>query len=172
MRGRTTLAVAFAGMTLLAPAAAFAQESPTATPTTTSTTTPPPEEPPLKYPFVAVSLAPAAPGGEVLVSVGCEPDKLGDVTSKALDLGKFEVTSERPKPIFGAVGHVHRGLRNGFYQVIAYCGGIAYRTNFEVKGAKPPATTSPAPTKKPGHGGQVSRIPAGAPQTGGGGVAG
>jgi len=170
MRGRYILATALAGGAVLAAqATGFAAETTTSTPVTTPTSKP--NEP---YPFLSISLAPAKPGSDVLVSVGCPAGDLGVVESRALDIGPFEVAVEQPKLIMDAVGHVRKGLSTGFYRVSAVCGKVTLFTNFQVIGP-PPKTTTPAPatTKKPQPrtGNQVSRIPVGAPQTGGGGTA-
>lgn len=171
MRGRYIVATALAGGALFATqATGFAEETATSTPTTTTTPTSKNEP----YPFLAISLAPAKPGGDVLVSVGCPAGDLGKVESRALDIGPFEVAVEQPKLIVNAVGHVRKGLSTGFYRVDAVCGKVSLHTNFQVIGA-PPKPTTPPPTAtkkpKPRTGNQVSRIPVGAPQTGGGGTA-
>lgn len=172
MRGRYLVATALAGGAVLAAqATGFAAETTTPTPTTTTTPTSKPNE---SYPFLAVSLAPVEPGGDVLVSVGCPAGDLGKVESMGLDIGKFEVAVEQPKLIVNAVAHVHKDLRNGFYRVTAVCGKLTLATNFEVVGAKPkPTSPAPSTTKKPKPrtGNQVTKIPTGAPQTGGGGTA-
>lgn len=169
MRGRYAVATVLAGGAVLAAqATGFAAETTTSAPPTTTTT------PSGAYPFLAVSLAPVKPGGDVLVSVGCPAGDLGEVKSMALDIGKFEVAVEEPKLIMDAVAHVHKDLRNGFYAVTAVCGKVTLKTNFEVVGARPkPTTTKPSVTKKPQPkaGNQVRRIPLGAPQTGAGGTA-
>lgn len=171
MRGRYIVATALAGGALLATqATGFAEETATSTPTTTTTPTSKNEP----YPFLGISLAPAKPGDDILVSVGCPAGDLGKVESPALDIGTFEVVVEQPKLIVNAVGHVRKDLRDGFYPVKAVCGKVSLKVNFQVLGAKPKPTaptTTTTKKPKPRTGNQVSRIPVGAPQTGGGGTA-
>ncbi|GAB3708956.1 hypothetical protein GCM10027598_13800 [Amycolatopsis oliviviridis] len=161
------------GVVLAVPAVAYAQDVSTS-PTTSAT------PPPVPYPFIAVSPAKSKAGEDVLVSVGCAVAELGEVKSMVLDsVGKFEVTSENPV-IQGAVAHVNDKARPGFYAVTAVCKTKAVTINIEVtavptSSVKPPKPTAspskPAPPGaaiKPGSGRQVSKIPVGAPQTGGG----
>ncbi|MFC3451946.1 hypothetical protein [Amycolatopsis speibonae] len=162
------------GAALATPAAA--QEVST-TPTTTFT------PPPMQYPFIAVSPAKSKAGEDVLVSVGCPVADLGEVKSMVLDrVGKFEITSENPV-ILGAVAHIDDKARPGFYAVTALCKTKTVTINLEVAAVptssnKPPKPTtstgktmppgSSAAPVRPGSDRQVSKIPVGAPQTGGG----
>ncbi len=170
-RSALMVAVVACGM---APAAAYAEDV-SATPTTS------PSPPPMQYPFVALSPTKSIPGEEILVSVGCPVADLGEVKSMALDrIAKFEVTSEDPV-ILGAVAHIGDKMRPGFYAVKATCKTTTVTINLEVvalptssgKPPKPkptpPKTSSVSPVK-PAAGRQVSKIPVGAPQTGGGGT--
>lgn len=177
IRYRSALVVA-CGVALAAPAVAFAQDDvPSPTPTTTFT------PPPMQYPFVAVSPSKSTAGEDVLVSVGCAVADFGEVTSMVLDkVGKFEVTSENPV-ILGAVAHISDKAKPGFYAVKATCKTTTVTINLEVAPGKTPTATPPPTTKpskgtppksvqpvKPAVGRQVSKIPVGAPQTGGGGT--
>ncbi len=174
-RYRSALVVA-CGVALAAPSVAFAQETPVS-PTVSTTATPPA----MQYPFVALSPAKAAAGEDVLVSVGCAVADFVEVKSMVLDrIGKFEVTSEDPV-ILGAVAHIGDKAKPGFYAVKATCKKTTVTINLEVTPGKtptpPPSTSKPSkasPSKsgspvKPASGRQVSKIPVGAPQTGGGG---
>jgi hypothetical protein len=176
------VAAALAGAAMLAvPATGFADPTPgtpgtTDTTDTTDTATPTTEPPTTTsaprpaYPFLSISLSPAAPGGEVLVSVGCPAGQLGVVKSKVLDIDPFEVATETPELIMDAVGHVHKDAKTGLYQVSAVCGKVTLKWNFDVKA--PVTTTKPVPAgNTPHRGHQVGRVPVGAPQTGGGGTA-
>ncbi|OXM55486.1 hypothetical protein CFP71_17470 [Amycolatopsis thailandensis] len=170
--------VVVCGAVLAAPAVALAQD--VSAPPTTSFT-----PPPMQYPFIAVSPSKSKAGEDVLVSVGCPVADLGEVKSMVLDrVGKFEVTSEGPV-IQGAVAHIGDKARPGFYAVTAICKTKTVTINLEVaavptssSSGKPPkptvSTGKPVPPGssvapvKPGAGRQVSKIPVGAPQTGGG----
>jgi len=177
IRHRSVLVVA-CGAVLAAPTVAYAQDV-----STSPTSSPAP--PPMQYPFVAVSPAKSKAGEDVLVSVGCPVADLGEVKSMVLDrVGKFEVTSENPV-IQGAVAHIDDKARPGFYAVTAVCKTKTVTINLEVA-AVPPSSSSSKPPKpsvssskpvppgssvvpvRPGSGRQVSKIPVGAPQTGGG----
>ena len=179
---RSALVVVACGAALAAPAVASAQDvstSPT-TPTTPTTSFTPP---PMQYPFIAVSPAKAKAGEDILVSVGCAAGDLGEVKSMVLDhIGKFEVTSEEPV-ILGAVAHIDGKARPGFYAVTATCKTKPVTINLEVTAIPTPSSKPPKPTVSPvkpvptgnpgpsarvGSGRQVSKIPVGAPQTGGG----
>ncbi|WP_410656393.1 hypothetical protein [Amycolatopsis sp. lyj-112] len=150
-----TVLLAACGVALAVPSAGFAQDD---------------------YPFLGLSPRQSKAGEEILVSVGCPGGDLGEVKSVVLDrLGKFEVTNETPV-IQGAVAHINDKARPGFYAIKAICKKKTMTANLEIVPAKPPTPTSakpPKPTKstspvKPTVGGQVSKIPVGAPQTGGG----
>ncbi|HET6290607.1 MAG TPA: hypothetical protein VFG15_28165 [Amycolatopsis sp.] len=162
---RSALVVA-CGVALAAPAVTYAQDTPTFTP------------PPMQYPFVAVSPSKSTAGEDVLVSVGCAKDDFGEVKSMVLDrIGTFEVTSEDPM-ILGAVAHISDKAKPGFYAVKATCKTATVTINLEIAPVKTP-TVSPSPSAKPtkaappkavpAAGRQVSKVPVGAPQTGGGG---
>ncbi|ANN20578.1 hypothetical protein SD37_36650 [Amycolatopsis orientalis] len=173
---RSVLVVVACGAALGAPAVASAHDVSTS-PTTSFT------PPPMQYPFIAVSPAKSKAGEEVLVSVGCPVADLGEVKSMVLDhVGKFEVTSEDPV-ILGAVAHIDAKARPGFYAVTATCKTKPVTINLEVTAIPTPSSKPPKPTVSPvkpvptGHSGpsarvgsgrQVSKIPVGAPQTGGG----
>jgi hypothetical protein len=177
--GRYALAtLVAAGIVLVVPVAGHAE---------TATPAPPPPitvQPPARYPFVAVSPSWLVSGDTALISIGCQADKVHDVTSKVLDIGPFETTSDGPSPIQGAVATIRKGIKPSFYSLTAFCDKAKLLINFEVHAPKPgpdPTPTKPRPTptnspvtpsstpKATGH--QVSRVPVGAPQTGGGGTA-
>ncbi|MEV7553028.1 hypothetical protein AB0N89_25750 [Amycolatopsis sp. NPDC089917] len=161
------------GMVVAAPTVAYAQEVPAT----------PPAPPAIQYPFVAVSPAKSQAGEDVLVSVGCPVADLGEVKSMVLDrVGEFEITSEDPV-IQGAVAHIGDEARPGFYAVTAICKTKTVTINLEVAAAPIPSSpgepprhsSSPSKIVPPkssavpaGAGYQVSKIPVGAPQTGGG----
>ncbi len=179
IRYRSAAAVLTAcGVALAVPAVGFAQDNGQASPSPSPSPSPTSSKPPFPYPFVAVSPQKSTAGDDVLVSVGCPVGDLGEVKSIGLDrIGKFEVTSEDPV-IQGAVAHISDKAKPGFYAVKATCKKITVTTNFEVtpprtptSTTKPPKPTKPASSTKPAPGRQVSKVPVGAPQTGGGGTA-
>ncbi|UMP01942.1 hypothetical protein [Amycolatopsis sp. EV170708-02-1] len=159
------------GVALVAPAVAYAQDAPP---------TSPKADP---YPFLGLSPRQSEAGEEILVSVGCPVGELGEVKSKVLDrIGEFTVTNEVPV-IQGAVAHIDAAARPAFYTITAICKTTTITANLQVvpgktptSSSKPPApkpTVLPKPSSpgKPASGRQVSKIPVGAPQTGGGGTA-
>ncbi|MFI7118448.1 hypothetical protein [Amycolatopsis sp. NPDC049868] len=153
------------GVALVAPAVAYAQD----TPSTSRKADP--------YPFLGLSPRQAAAGEEILVSVGCPVGELGEVKSKVLDhIGEFTVTNEVPV-IQGAVAHIDAEARPAFYAITAICKTTTITANLQVvpdktptSSSKPKPTVLPKPSSpgKPASGRQVSKIPVGAPQTGGG----
>lgn len=66
--------------------------------------------------------------------------------------------------IQGVVAHISDKAKPGFYSVKAICKKATVTANFEVA---PPRTPT---SVKPAQGRQVSKIPVGARQTGGGGT--
>ncbi|MEC3981577.1 hypothetical protein [Amycolatopsis sp. H20-H5] len=153
------------------------------TPAPTSSTSPsssspsPTAQPPDRYPFVATSPQSVLPGERLLVSVGCRADQVHDVRSMALDLGPFETSFDGPPPIQAAVATVHQGARPGFYPLEAFCDKARVTINFEVRApgpssvVKPPSTHAAPSSSRTVTGHQVSKVPVGAPQTGGGATA-
>ncbi|KZB82247.1 hypothetical protein [Amycolatopsis regifaucium] len=178
IRYRSALAVA-CGVALAVPAAAYAQDDvqPSPSPTTTAS---PKADP---YPFLGLSPRQAMAGEDILVSVGCPVGELGEVKSMVFDhIGKFEVTNPDPV-IHGAVAQLSDKARPGFYAITATCKTTTMTANLQIvakpassnKPPKPtlgpgPAPEKPGPAVKPASGRQVSKIPVGAPQTGGGGT--
>lgn len=169
-----TVLLAACGVALAVPAAGFAQDIDQAAPPSSSSPVPNRQD---EYPFLGLSPRQSTAGEEVLVSVGCPVGDLGEVKSIVLDhIGKFEVTNENPV-IQGAVAQISDKARPGFYAIKATCKKKTMTANLEIVPVKTPTPTKPPkPTKsaspvKPAVGGQVSKIPVGAPQTGGGGTA-
>ncbi|OXM49882.1 hypothetical protein [Amycolatopsis alba] len=171
IRCRSALVVA-CGVALAAPAVAYAQDVSAPPTTTTSRKTDP-------YPFLGLSPQQSTADEEILVSVGCPVGELGEVKSMVLDrVGEFSVTNETPV-IQGAVAHIDAKARPAFYAITATCGKTTITANLQILPGKTP-TSSNKPTSrppssvsvvKPASGRQVSKIPVGAPQTGGGGTA-
>jgi hypothetical protein len=161
------------GVAMALPAVGFAQDNGQPSPTPMSSI------PPGPYPFIAVSPQKSTAGEDVLVSVGCPVGDLGEVKSVVLDrVGKFEVTSENPV-IQGAVAHISDKATPGYYSVKAICEKTTVMANFEVTPPRTPTSTTkppkatptrPSSSAKPASGRQVSKVPVGAPQTGGGGT--
>ncbi|WP_181771682.1 hypothetical protein [Amycolatopsis pittospori] len=179
---RSALVVA-CGVALVVPTVAYAQDDvPAVPPPPTSSSSPAPSPKADPYPFLGLSPRESKAGEEILVSVGCPVGELGEVKSMVLDrIGEFEVTN--PEPVIqGTVAHIGDKARPGFYAVTAVCKKTTMTANLQIL---PDKTATPAPTPKPhkptpsksvspvkpASGGQVSKIPVGAPQTGGGGTA-
>jgi hypothetical protein len=169
MKHRNALVAGLAvGFAVMAPSAAFADTS-TAPPTTSSTptstpTTPPPTSPPPGVPKAYVSVSPhsGVPGQKVTVAVGCDFKYISHLSSDALDIGKLHPVGPQNDPTVApraeAAATVKKAVKVGVHKVSFDCGGATIATSF----------TLLAPTPS---GQQVTKVPSGAPQTGGGGTA-
>jgi hypothetical protein len=179
MNHRTTLIAGLAvGFAVIAPGAALAStgtSAPTApstptsaTPTETAppTTTPGDGNPGVPKAYVSVSPHSGLPGQKVTVETGCEFKYVTGLTSNALDIGKLHQVGPQTDPSIApraqAAATVKKNVKPGVYKVSFDCGGAKITTSFTVLTPKPPVKT----------GQQVTKVPAGAPQTGGGGTAG
>lgn len=173
------LAVGFA---VMAPAAAFAA-TPTAPPTTPGTPTsapttpgtPPPTTTQPGVPKAYISVAPhsAVAGQKVTVAVGCEAKYISHLSSNALDIGKLHPVGPQDNPAIAprseAAATVKKDIKPGVYKVSFDCGGAPISTSFTLLAPKP--TPTPTPKAPAPSGNQVTKVPSGAPQTGGGGTA-
>jgi hypothetical protein len=130
---------------VVAPGAALASTSPTSTPTTTQ---PSDENGPQTRISRQLTLSPgkALPGARVNFVFGCStrPDEKVSVRSAAL-------VADSPGFAFGTV----KDVKPGKYAVTLHCGPETSTASLEVLAVKSPATK------------QVTKVPAGAPQTGG-----
>ena len=161
-------AVVAAGMLSAVPA--FAAET-TAPPTSSPTSQPPTSEPPTTTPtdhpgvpkaFIRVLPSSGHAGDKVTVRVGCEASEIGKLSSAALQFGKLHPVGPQNDPAKAPVSQgtaiVKAGVKAGAYPVTFSCGSADLATKFTVLAA------APAPTPAPK---QVSKVPVGAPQTGG-----
>jgi hypothetical protein len=149
-----------AGAVLLAPAAAFAEDGSSTNPApptkTTAPTTP-------QKPTMSITLTPSQgkPGQRIEVSADC--GGAARLSSPALDFVGFQGN--------GTLHAVVRDVKPGKYEVTGACtipGSLPREgsTSFTVLGA------ATSPQSGPSQGKQVAKVPAGAPQTGGGGTSG
>ena len=158
-----------AGMLIAAPAFAAVTSTPTAppasatgTPTSTPTSSPAETEPTddnAGVPKAFLRLLPAVgrPGSPIAVRVGCEAQYIAKLSSPVLDFGKLTAGPQNnPKvaPLSKGTATVKKNAKPGTYTASYECGGAQITTKFTVLPAKP------APK-------QVTKVPAGAPQTGG-----
>jgi hypothetical protein len=184
MKHRKTLVAGLAvGFAVMAPAAAFATTG-TATPTappsspsapTSAPTTAPPTSDPGGVPKAYISVSPhsGVPGQKVKVAVGCEAGYISHLSSDALDIGKLHQVGPQDDPKIAprseAAATVKKGAKVGSHKVSFDCGGATITTSFTLLTPKaPPSSTVPS---VPAAGQQVTKVPKGAPQTGGGGTA-
>ncbi|WP_370946666.1 hypothetical protein AB5J62_03670 [Amycolatopsis sp. cg5] len=162
MRKSIVAAGLAAGFALLGPAAAFAADEPTTDKTTTTTTSeaPAPEEHAgVPKAYLKVSPKAAKPGQKVIVSVGCDTEL--NLNSAALDIGRTHPVGPQHDPSVAPeqqASAVVKNVKPGTYAVTYECGrGTVIMTKFTVL----PADQAKEPAK------QVTKVPAGAPQTGG-----
>ncbi|WP_033293209.1 hypothetical protein [Amycolatopsis jejuensis] len=153
-----------AGMLSAAPAfASGSAPAPTPTPAPT-TTAPAPAGDHAGVPKAFVRVLPSSgrAGDKVLVRVGCEASAISGLKSSALQIGKLSAVGPQKDPakapVSQATATVRKDVKPGTYQVSFSCGGAEIGTKFTVLAAKP--ATKPAPK-------QVTKVPSGAPQTGG-----
>ncbi|GAB3373827.1 hypothetical protein [Amycolatopsis echigonensis] len=171
---RTVVFSALVAAGMLSAAPAFAAEAPT-TPPATSTAAPSPstEQPPdgnagVPKAFIRVLPSSGRAGDRVTVRVGCEASEIKNLNSAALQFGKLHPVGAQNDPSKAPVSQgtatVRAGVKPGSYKVSFSCGSADLATKFTVLGAKPAPKPTPAPAPAPK---QVSKVPSGAPQTGG-----
>ncbi|WP_037366015.1 hypothetical protein [Amycolatopsis orientalis] len=176
---RTVVFSALVATGMLSAAPAFAAEAPTTPPATSTATTPPTttppttEEPPGGNPgvpkaFIRVLPSSGHAGDRVTVRVGCEASEIHNLKSAALQFGKLHPVGPQNDPAKAPVSQgsatVRAGVKPGVYAVSVSCGSADVTAKFTVLGAKPAPKPTPAPGPAPK---QVSKVPSGAPQTGG-----
>lgn len=172
---RTVVFSALVAAGMLSAAPAFAAEAPTtpATPSATSTAAPSPatdeaadDDAGVPKAFIRVLPSSGHAGDRVTVRVGCEASEIKNLNSAALQFGKLHPVGTQSDPSKAPVSQgtatVRTGVKPGSYQVSFSCGSADLATKFTVLGAKPAPKPTPAPAPK-----QVSKVPSGAPQTGG-----
>ncbi|MFE0027882.1 hypothetical protein [Amycolatopsis sp. NPDC059021] len=172
---RSAALVAFAAAGFLATApAAFATDSPTSTTTPTAPTSPTsdpttaPTSPtsstttsatPPGNPKAFLKLQPNAAhaGAKITVLVGCEAKYIENLTSPVLEFGALSPSGPQDDPAKAPVSRgqatVKKDAKPGKYPASFQCGTGKVSVSFTVLGAK-----------------QVTQVPSGAPQTGGGGA--
>lgn len=162
MRKSIVAAGLAAGFALLGPAAAFAADEPTTDqPTTTTSEQAPAPEEHAGVPKAYLKVLPKAakPGQKVTVSVGCDTES--NLRSTALDIGRTHPAGPQHDPSVAPEQRataVVKDVKPGRYTVSYECGrGTVIKTTFTVL----PADKDKEPAK------QVTKVPAGAPQTGG-----
>ncbi|MDT8909527.1 hypothetical protein [Amycolatopsis sp. PS_44_ISF1] len=143
-----------AGMLIAAPAFAAGTGAPTSSPVTAPTSQD--HVPGNPKAFLRVLPAVGRPGAQVAVRVGCEAGYIAKLSSPVLDFGKLTAGPEHnPKvaPLSKGTATVKKNAKPGAYTASYECGGARITTKF---------TVLPATAKK-----QVTKVPSGAPQTGG-----
>ncbi|MER6760502.1 MULTISPECIES: hypothetical protein [Amycolatopsis] len=172
---RTVVFSALVAAGMLSAAPAFAAEAPT-TPPATSATAAPSSSPATEEPtddnagvpkaFIRVLPSSGHAGDRVTVRIGCEASEIKNLNSAALQFGKLHPVGPQndpsKAPISQGTATVRTGVKPGVYKVAFSCGSADLGTKFTVLGAKPAPKPTPAPAPK-----QVSKVPSGAPQTGG-----
>ncbi|MBB1157648.1 hypothetical protein [Amycolatopsis dendrobii] len=171
---RTVVFSALVAAGMLSAAPAFAAETSATPPPSSTATAPPsssPEEPPgdsggVPKAFIRVLPSSGHAGDRVTVRVGCEASEIQNLNSAALQFGKLHPVGPQndpsKAPISQGAATVRSGVKPGTYQVSFSCGSADLTTKFTVLGAKPAPKPTPTPAPK-----QVSKVPSGAPQTGG-----
>ncbi|WP_284748033.1 hypothetical protein [Amycolatopsis sp. RTGN1] len=152
MKNTAVVAGVAAAFLVVAPGAALASTSTSATPTPSTTTTAKPAAPKL-----TVTPGHGVPGAEVRITVGCEGEAY--VTSRAVDA----FADADPKGSVRAYTGVVRDVRAGEYPVNLRCHPRDGRPDTFVD---VPFVVDRVVAKTPGTK-QVTKVPAGAPQTGG-----
>jgi hypothetical protein len=100
--------------------------------------------------YVQVIPKVARPGANVQIRVGCAAEGTHDLTSPALTIGSLRRTGPQNDPAT-APSAVVKPVKPGVYPLSFFCGGAEIGTKFTLLGAPK----------------QVTKVPAGAPQTGG-----
>jgi len=155
--GMLSAAPAFAAGTTAPPTSS----APTTAPTSTTTpTTTPTDSPGVPKAFIRVLPGSGHAGDKVTVRIGCEASGISHLSSAALQFGKLHPVGPQndpsKAPISQGTAIVKAGVKPGTYKVTFSCGSADLGTKFTVLAA------TPAPPVK-----QVSKVPVGAPQTGG-----
>ncbi|MEU0531726.1 hypothetical protein [Amycolatopsis tolypomycina] len=100
----------------------------------------------------------ARPGAKVQIRLGCEAASTRTPTSSVLTVGALRRVGRQNDPAkapAAAASAIVKPVKPGVYQVSFFCGGAELTTKFTVLGERR----------------QVTKVPSGAPQTGGGSAA-
>ncbi|ATY09577.1 hypothetical protein CU254_03160 [Amycolatopsis sp. AA4] len=167
---RTVVFSALVAAGMLSAAPAFAAESPSAPSTAAPSSSPagPDSDDNAGVPKAFIRVLPSSghAGDRVTVRIGCEASEIKNLKSAALQFGKLHPVGAQndpsKAPISQGAATVRSGVKPGAYPVSFSCGSADLATKFTVLGAKPAPKPTPAPAPK-----QVSKVPSGAPQTGG-----
>ncbi|WP_370940380.1 hypothetical protein [Amycolatopsis sp. cg13] len=168
---RTVVFSALVAAGMLSAAPAFAAEAPTTSTTAAPSSAPATEEPTddnagVPKAFIRVLPSSGHAGDRVTVRIGCEASEIKNLNSAALQFGKLHPVGPQndpsKAPISQGAATVRTGVKPGVYKVAFSCGSADLSTKFTVLGAKPAPKPTPTPAPK-----QVSKVPSGAPQTGG-----
>ncbi|MEV4600085.1 hypothetical protein AB0K15_22120 [Amycolatopsis sp. NPDC049253] len=160
---------------LLSAAPAFAAESATPEQPPSSTSTPVPSTsdkptPPTgdhRPPKPSLTVLPRAAraGDSVTARVVCPPKTSMKLSSPVVTFGELEAVGTEQPPetayVHQTLADVNKNAKPGTYTVTFLCGKAALRQSFKVLPAEDAAVTTPTAPK------QVTKVPVGAPQTGG-----
>ncbi|MEV4148309.1 hypothetical protein AB0J40_31930 [Amycolatopsis sp. NPDC049691] len=150
MKKTVVVAGAAAAFLVLAPGAALASSTPAATPEPSS------EHAGVPKAYLRVLPKVARPGGKVEIRLGCAAESTQGLTSTALTIGPLRRTGPQTDPAVAPAAvatAVVKQVKPGVYPVSFSCGGAEISAKFTVLGASAAK--------------QVTKVPAGAPQTGG-----
>ncbi|WP_329052113.1 hypothetical protein OG738_06665 [Amycolatopsis sp. NBC_01488] len=148
MKKTVVVAGVAAAFLVLAPGAALAATTPTATPEA------PAEHVGVPKAYVRVMPKIARPGTKVELRVGCDAESTHGLTSPVLTIGALRRTGPQNDPAIApaaVASAVVKQAKPGVYPVSFFCGGAEISAKFTVLGDSK----------------QVTKVPAGAPQTGG-----
>ncbi|WP_372672073.1 hypothetical protein [Amycolatopsis kentuckyensis] len=139
-----------AAFLVLAPGAALASTTPAAAPEPVS------EQAGVPKAYLRVLPKVARPGAKVEIRLGCAPESTQGLTSPALTISTLRRTGPQTDPATAPAAvatAVVKQVKPGVYPVSFSCGGAEISAKFTVLGASAAK--------------QVTKVPAGAPQTGG-----
>ncbi|NBH07873.1 hypothetical protein, partial [Amycolatopsis sp. SID8362] len=159
MKNSVVVAGVAAAFLVLAPGAALASTAPSASPTATPTAPSssqeaPPDHVGVPKAYVRVMPKIARSATKVEIRVGCAAEGTHGLTSPALTIGALRRTGPQNDPAIAPAAvatAVVKQVKPGVYPVSFFCGGAEVSTKITVLGGSK----------------QVTKVPAGAPQTGG-----
>ncbi|MFJ7210187.1 hypothetical protein [Amycolatopsis sp. NPDC098790] len=150
MKKTVVVAGVAAAFLVVAPGAALASTTPTTTPEPAS------EHAGVPKAYLRVLPKVARPGGKVEIRLGCAAESTQGLTSPALTISALRRTGPQTDPAVApsaVATAVVKQVEPGVYPVAFSCGGAEITAKFTVLGASAAK--------------QVTKVPAGAPQTGG-----